>query len=92
MRISFKSFQLHDIALFLERKGVYVAFNQDCPNRFLAPECQSVLKTKPLSVLGKIVQIRKGKVEPNRKNLYKLAMGTDYYELIVEFLQPVENH
>eukprot|EP00466_Bigelowiella_natans_P007189 jgi/Bigna1/76553/fgenesh1_pg.42_\ len=102
-RISFRSFQLNDVALFYRRGGMgqsssspgngskrgaskeisssssnssnsnsssrrggaqqhYVAFNQGCPHRYLAPECRSVLKSNPLFVLGKIVQVVSGVV------------------------------
>mmetsp|Transcript_19706 Transcript_19706/g.29432 ORF Transcript_19706/g.29432 Transcript_19706/m.29432 type:complete len:790 (-) Transcript_19706:210-2579(-) len=88
-RISFKSFQIHDIALFHEQKGFYVAYNQNKPARYLAPICQQELKTKPKFILGKIVHIEKRNVK-NEKNRYGLPVGAEYQELIVEFLQKVQ--
>lgn len=63
-RISFRSFQISDLALFFQKSGKtqYLAFNEGCPNYYLAEECIDVAKRSnggsyPAYVCGEIIFI-----------------------------------
>jgi hypothetical protein len=86
VRISYRSFQVQDIALFYERKGAYVAYNHGAPNRYLSPESQALLNSKQEFVLGKVIQIQRRFAE-QENNPYSLPIGAEYFELTVEFMR-----
>uniref|UniRef100_A0A7S2QRZ3 Ubiquitin-like domain-containing protein n=1 Tax=Norrisiella sphaerica TaxID=552664 RepID=A0A7S2QRZ3_9EUKA len=92
-RISYRSFQLHDVALFMRQDGFYEAFHKGAPHRYLAIETLRIFKEKPSIILGKIVQIEKSCATNHSKkdNPYHLPIGTDFYMLTVEVLESMQH-
>ncbi|GLD93849.1 hypothetical protein PINS_up002454 [Pythium insidiosum] len=95
-KISFRSFNVNDLALFLptsvpgsDAQRVYLAFHHGCPNRFLAEESISSFvvggRKYPDYVVGRIVFIDE-QLATEDNNPYGLHLGTAFYMLTVASL------
>lgn len=95
-KISFRSFDVGDLALFLptsapgsESQRVYLAFHLGCPNRFLSEESISSFsvagKRYPDYVVGRIVLIDE-QLATESHNPYALQVGTTFFVLTVASL------
>ena len=88
-RISFRSFQISDLALFFQKSGKnqYLAFNEGCPNYYLAEECIEVAKRSnggyPAYVCGEIIFIDSFQATEDF-NPYRLAYGTRFFVVTVD--------
>ena len=90
-KISYKSFAIHDIALFMPTgrssggKQHYLAFHSNCPNNYLSPDC---VRGRPDFVLGRIVyqeQLKAGE-QGTDANPFHLPVGTTFFVNTVEVL------
>ncbi|KAJ0408007.1 hypothetical protein P43SY_000211 [Pythium insidiosum] len=90
-KISFRSFNVNDLALFLptsfpstDAQRVYLAFHHGCPHRFLAEESISSFLVAgqkfPDYVVGRIVFIDE-QLATEDNNPYGLNLGTTFYML-----------
>nr|CCA15096.1 conserved hypothetical protein [Albugo laibachii Nc14] len=96
-KISFQTFDIGDLALFLPTSGpttesqrrVYLAFHLGCPHRFLSEESISSFSTSgsryPDYVIGRIVLIDE-QIASESSNPYGLVIGTTFYILTVASL------
>uniref|UniRef100_K3WGA8 Uncharacterized protein n=1 Tax=Globisporangium ultimum (strain ATCC 200006 / CBS 805.95 / DAOM BR144) TaxID=431595 RepID=K3WGA8_GLOUD len=94
-KISFRSFDVNDLALFLptsapgsDAQRVYLAFHLGCPHRFLSAESISSFSINgryPDYVVGRIVLIDE-QVADDANNPYGLQFGTTFYVLTVASL------
>ncbi|RLN56522.1 hypothetical protein BBJ28_00016740 [Nothophytophthora sp. Chile5] len=95
-KISFRSFSVSDLALFLptsapgsDSQRVYLAFHLGCPHRFLSEESISSFSNDgqryPDYVVGRIVMIDPQTAEEGN-NPYALLPGTTFYILTVASL------
>lgn len=93
MKISFRSFDIDDIALFIPANSsceCYLAFHKNCPNNYLSEESLSQIialssARKPDYVLGKVILIET-KIASVVSNPYGLELGTTYHAITVERL------
>ncbi|KAK1945095.1 Autophagy-related protein 11 [Phytophthora citrophthora] len=90
-KISFRSFNVNDLALFLptsapgsDAQRVYLAFHLGCPHRFLSEESISSFSNDgqryPDYVVGRIVLIDE-QTATEGNNPYALHLGTTFYVL-----------
>ncbi|KAE9107006.1 hypothetical protein PF002_g14269 [Phytophthora fragariae] len=95
-KISFRSFSVNDLALFLptsapgsDAQRVYLAFHLGCPHRFLSEESISSFSNDgqryPDYVVGRIVLIDE-QTATEGNNPYALHLGTTFYVLTVASL------
>ncbi|EGZ15965.1 hypothetical protein PHYSODRAFT_561675 [Phytophthora sojae] len=95
-KISFRSFSVNDLALFLptsapgsDAQRVYLAFHLGCPHRFLSEESISSFSNDgqryPDYVVGRIVLIDE-QTATEGNNPYALHLGTTFYVLTVTSL------
>ncbi|CAI5703162.1 unnamed protein product [Peronospora effusa] len=95
-KISFRSFSVDDLALFLptsapgsDAQRVYLAFHLGCPHRFLSEESISSFSNDgqryPDYVVGRIVLIDE-QTATEGNNPYALHLGTMFYVLTVASL------
>ncbi|CAH0475759.1 unnamed protein product [Peronospora belbahrii] len=95
-KISFRSFDVNDLALFLptsapgsDAQRVYLAFHLGCPHRFLSEESISSFSNDgqryPDYVVGRIVLIDE-QTATEGNNPYALHVGTIFYVLTVASL------
>lgn len=95
-KISFRSFTVNDLALFLptsapgsDAQRVYLAFHLGCPHRFLSEESISSFSNDgqryPDYVVGRIVLIDE-QTATETNNPYALHLGTTFYVLTVASL------
>ncbi|KAG1711019.1 hypothetical protein DVH05_013738 [Phytophthora capsici] len=95
-KISFRSFNVNDLALFLptsapgsDAQRVYLAFHLGCPHRFLSEESISSFSNDgqryPDYVVGRIVLIDE-QTATEGNNPYALHLGTTFYVLTVTSL------
>jgi cell division septum initiation protein DivIVA len=98
VKISFRSFEVGDIALFLVSKKTYIAFHQSCPLHYLSPasrhEFEEQASRNPKTagkgigpyLLGKIVFIKRCVASPSNQPAEgsELTDGTVFYFLDVE--------
>jgi len=90
-RLSFRSFAVKDVALFLpirtpEGKHTYLAFNERRPHRYLSDDTVRSLRYRgryPDYVLGRILMIEKHHAS-QEFNPYHLRLQTKFYILTVE--------
>ena len=93
MKISFRSFDIDDIALFIPANSTcecYLAFHKNCPNHYLSEESLSqniALSSarKPDYILGKVILIESN-ISSLVSNPYSLELGTTYHAITVERL------
>jgi len=93
MKISFRSFDIDDIALFIPANSTcecYLAFHKNCPNNYLSEESLSQIialssARKPDYILGKVILIESN-ISSNESNPYGLDLGTPYHAITVERL------
>lgn len=92
-KISHSSFEVGDVGLFMPTgrgsggKRTYLAFHTNCPHRYLSTDC---IKGSPDFVLGRIVyqeQLVAGEIGTDA-NPYGLLVGTQFFVLTVEILNP----
>jgi hypothetical protein len=86
-KLSFLSFQMGDIALFLpaflDNRRIWMAFNSGCPHYYLSQESLQVFLSKGKqreqrsSIIGKLVYIEEKRAIP--KNEYQLEVGAIYH-------------
>jgi hypothetical protein len=92
-KISHSSFDVGDVGLFMPTgrgsggKRTYLAFHTNCPHRYLSTDC---IKGSPDFVLGRIVYqevLIAGEIGTDA-NPYGLHVGTQFFVLTVEVLNP----
>mmetsp|Transcript_5480 Transcript_5480/g.17311 ORF Transcript_5480/g.17311 Transcript_5480/m.17311 type:complete len:120 (-) Transcript_5480:1-360(-) len=93
-KISFRRFDVGDVALFLptggaEAQKAYLAFHHGCPHRYLAPASIEAIRTVhqryPDFILGRVVSAEAREARAD-ENPYRLPLGTAFYVLAVESL------
>lgn len=92
-KISHSDFSVGDVGLFMPTgrgsggKRTYLAFHSNCPHRYLSTDC---VKGSPDFVLGRIVYqevLIAGEIGTDA-NPYGLHVGTQFFVLTVEVLNP----
>jgi hypothetical protein len=93
MKISFRSFDIDDICLFIPANSTcerYLAFHKNNPNNYLSEESLSQIMAlssarKPDYILGRIIFIESN-ISSIDSNPYDLEHGTVYHAITVERL------
>ena len=95
-KISFRSFAVGDVALFLPTGGAenhkaYLAFHHGAPHRYLDPTSIDAIRKAhqryPDFILGRITRAEPRDVSNNPdSNPYRLPIGTVFHVLAVESL------
>lgn len=88
-KISFMSFSIGDIALFVpinQELSIWMAFHSNQPHRYLAKQSLEFFLKKDKArcrILGRIVLIEP-KIAVENENPYNLTLGAIYYDLYIE--------